>query len=172
MINIEASFDDIYARYYLAIVRYATAKDFPKETAEEIAHETFERLWRKRTECMFENEAALRVWLYKAAALVGQEQHRTNTEDVDLAACENHLSDTDEIGARDEQLQYEHYIAEIEKDLSETERRLFRFVLIEKKPYAACAGELHMNPVTMRVAISRLRKKLRPFIAEMLAKTK
>lgn len=172
MINIEASFDDIYARYYLAIVRYAIAKGFPKETAEEIAHETFERLWRKRRECEFETEAALRVWLYKVAGLVGQEQCRTNTEDVDLAACENYRSDTDEIGARDEQLQYEHYISEIEKELSDTERLLFRQILIEKKPYAACAGELRMNPVTMRVAISRLRKKLRPLIAEMLAKTK
>ena len=171
MINIEVSFDDIYARYYLAIVRYTIARGFPKETAEEIAHETFERLWRKRTECDFENEAALRVWLYKVAGLVVQEQRRTNTEDVDLSACENYLSDTDEIGARDEQLQYEQYIAEIEKELSETERMLFRQILIEKKPYAACAGELRMNPVAMRVAISRLRKKLRPFITEMLTKT-
>ncbi len=171
MINIEELFNDIYARYYLAIVRYATAKGFPRETAEEIGNETFERLWRRRTECNFDGEAALHVWIYKTAGLVMQEQARKTTEDADLAACENHLSDTDEIGARDERMQYEHYIAEIEKELNETDRLLFRWILIEKKPYAACAGELGMNPVTMRASIFRLRKRLRPFITEMLKKT-
>jgi len=172
VINIDVSFDDIYTRYYLPIVRFAMAKGFSEETAEEIASETFERLWRRRDECKFETETAVRIWLYKTAGLVLQEQWRKSTEDADLAACENHLSDTDEIAARDEQMQYEHYVAEIEKELPESDRLLFRLVLIEKKPYAACTKELGMNPVTMRVSISRLRKKLRPFIKEMLEKQK
>ena len=40
MLHIEALFDDIYARYYLAIVRYAITKRQSKENAEEIANET------------------------------------------------------------------------------------------------------------------------------------
>ncbi len=172
MLNIDEQFDDIYARYYLAIVRYAITRGLTKETAEEISSETFERLWRRRADCKFDSEAALHVWIYKTAGLVMQEQARKTTADADLAACENHLSGTDEIGAREERIQYEHYVAEIEKELSDTERVLFRRILIEKKPYAACAGELRMNSVTMRVAISRLRKKLRPFVAEMLSKPK
>lgn len=171
MINIETLFDDIYARYYLAIVRYAVAKGFPKETGEEIASETFERLWRRRFEFEFDGEAALHVWIYKTAGRVLQEQIRKTTEDVDLAECENYISDTDEIGARDERIQHEQYVAEIEKELSDTERLLFRRILIEKKPYAACVEELGMNSGAMRVGISRLRKKLQPFVTKMLGKT-
>lgn len=171
MINIETVFDDIYTRYYLAIVRYAVAKGYPKETGEEIASETFERLWRRRAECEFDNDAALHVWIYKTAGLVLQEQIRKTTEDVDLAECENYLSDTDEISARDERMQYEQYVAEIEKELSDTERLLFRRILLEKKPYADCAEELGMNSGAMRVGISRLRKKLQPFITKLLEKT-
>jgi len=171
VLNIDEQFDDIYARYYLAIVRYAITRGLTKEIAEEISSETFERLWRRRAECNFDSEAALHVWIYKTAGLVMQEQARKPTADADLAACENHLSGTDEIGAREERMQYEHYIAEIEKELSDTERVLFRLILIEKKPYAGCADELGMNPVTMRAIVSRLRKKLRPFITKMLEKT-
>lgn len=171
MINIEMSFDDIYTRYYLPVVRYAVAKGFPKETAEEIASETFERLWRRRFACEFDGEAALHVWIYKTAGRVPQEQARKTTEDVDLAECENYISDTDEIGAQDERIQHEQYIAESEKELSDTERLLFRRILLEKKPYASCADELRMSPGTMRSSISRLRKKLRPFVAKLLEKT-
>ena len=170
MLHIEALFDDIYARYYLAIVRYAISKRQSKENAEEIANETFTRLWHRRAECEFESESTLIIWLYRTAGLILQEERRRSSEDVDLAACENYLSDTDVIGAQDEKLQYEHYIKEIEKELSEEERRLFHLIFIEKKPYAACAKELGLNPVTLRSCIFRLRKKLRPYIGKIIKK--
>ncbi len=172
MLNIEVMFDDIYARYYPAAVRYAAAKGHSRAIAEEIANETFERLWRRRLELAFENEPALLKWIYKTAGLVMMEQNRKSPHDADLSECENYIADTDKIGEQVEEIQYDQYLSEIEQSLPESERILFRMIFIEKKTYAACADELQMRQVTMRANISRLRKKLRPFVAEMLQKTK
>lgn len=167
MLNIENVFDDIYARYYLALVRYVAAKQFSMAMSEEIANETFARLWRRRMECQFGSETAVRVWLYKTAGLVMLEQNRKTHDEADLNACENYILDRDIISEQVEQIQYEQYLSAIKQILSKNEWLLFRLIFIEKKPYAECADELHMHPVTMRANISRMRKKLRPFIAGM-----
>lgn len=171
MIDIETSFDDIYTRYYPAILRYGIAKRYSKEKAEEISQETFERLWQRRAKLKFENEAALHVWLYKVAALVMLETNRKDTDESDVALCERYITAEDDISDREEKMQYEHYVSKIENELSDGEKQIFRMVFVDKKEYSYCASKLKINPSTMRSNISRLRKKLRPYIDKMIKNT-
>jgi RNA polymerase sigma-70 factor (ECF subfamily) len=171
VIDIETQFDDIYTRYYLAIVRYAISKQYSTEKAEEISQETFERLWRRRTELDFETESALYVWLYKTATLVMMETNKKETEQSDINLCEQYISEENDMGNREERIQYEHYVTAIEKELSDGEKQIFHMVFIDKKEYSYCASKLKMNPSTMRSNISRLRKKLRPYIDKMIKNT-
>ena len=83
MINIEQQYDDIYTEYYRVIHVFAMAKGAAPHIAEEIASETFTRLWEKRNECEFNdpddrvNENLLRRWLYRVAENVLYEYWRS-----------------------------------------------------------------------------------------------
>jgi len=178
MINIEQQYDDIYTKYYRVIYVFSMAKGATPYAAEEIANETFMRLWEKRHECKFNepdnrlNERLLKAWLYRVAENVIYEFHRKNPDDNGLEELANTIAAEDQVEECIENIGYEEYIAEIEKELNEEQRIIFRMIFVEQLSYDEVQKKLKIKGTTLRSTVSRLRKLLRPYIADLIEKNK
>jgi len=178
MIHIEQQYNDIYTKYYRVIHVFAIAKGATPHAAEEIANETFTRLWEKRNECKFNdpddrlNERLLKAWLYRVAENVIYEFQRKIHDDYSFEELENTISTEDRIEECIEDIGYKEYIAEIEKELTEEQRAVFRDIFIEQLSYKEAQIKLKIKETTLRSTVSRLRKLLRPYIDDLIEKNK
>lgn len=168
MINIEIQFNKLYHEYYPVLLRYIASKSLPQIDIEDVANETLTRLWEKRDECTFENDAQIAAWLIRTSRFIILEYSRKRQGNESLTDHENTLSDTDVIDKRIEDVQLEQYLSKIEQDLSEHDRLIFKMIFIERLPYNECAEKLKIKEVSLRSSISRLRDKLRPYIDKMI----
>jgi len=173
VINIEKQYDDIYRKYYRAILNFALTKGVQFHVAEEIAGETFTRLWAKQKECKFDNpdpeinERALRAWLYKVAINVLHEHWRNSPAESRLDELNNIIPDSGGIQDRIENIKYQEYISEIERQLTHQQLIIFRMIFIQHISYDEAEITLQIKGTTLRSTISRLRKQLRPYIDEL-----
>lgn len=167
MINIEIEYENIYRKYCPAVLHFAVSKGVPQSLAEDIANETLLRLWDKRDECCFEDASLLLTWLFRTADFVIMENARSSPQNENLDDYTNTVGDKDDVGEHIENIQYRQYIDEIEQDLSAHDQVVFRAIFVERKPYSQSAEELKIKEVSLRSSISRLRKKLRPYIDKM-----
>jgi len=178
VINIEQQYNDIYAKYYRTILLFARSKGFPPHIADEIASETFTRLWENRNKCRFcepddhVNERLLKAWLYRVAENVIYEFRRKVRDDSNFEELANTISAEDSIDECIENISYEEYIAEIEQRLTEEQRAVFRVIFIEQLSYKEAQIKLKIKGTTLRSTVSRLRKLLRPYINDLMQKIK
>lgn len=178
MINIEQQYDDIYTEYYRVIHVFAMAKGAAPHIAEEIASETFTRLWEKRNECEFNdpddrvNENLLRRWLYRVAENVLYEYWRSIHNDSNFEELANTIAEEDSVNDCIEDIGYEEYIAEIEQELTEDQRAVFRAMFVEQLSYKEAQIKLKIKGTTLRSTVSRLRRLLRPYIDDLIEKNK
>lgn len=178
MIQIEQQYDDIYTEYYRVIHVFAIAKGAPPHIAEEIASETFTRLWEKRNECQFNelddrvNEKLLKAWLYRVAENVIHEFRRKVHYDSNFEELANTITEDDNISDCIEDIGYREYIAEIEQKLTEDQLTVFRAMFVEKLSYKEAQAKLKIKGTTLRSTVSRLRKLLRPYIDNLIQKNK
>ena len=172
MINIEGQFEKIYHEYYPVLLRFVGSKRLKQINTEEIAQEALARLWEKRDECNFDNDAQLAAWLIRTSRFVILEYTRIGKDTECLTDHENTVSDTNHIEQRIEDIRLKQYLHEIEQDLSEYEQLIFKMVFIEHRPYRECAAELKIKDVSLRSSISRLRKKLKPYVDRILEEEK
>lgn len=178
MINIERQYDDIYVEYYHAVLIFARSKGLSPHIAEEVVTETFTRLWAKRKGCKFDdpddrvNKRMLKTWLYRAAENVILEFQRKIPDADSLEALADTITAEDQVEKCIEDIRYEEYLVEIEKELTEEQRAVFRAVFVEQLSYKEAQTKLKITGTALRSTISRLRKRLRPYINDLIQKNK
>ena len=172
MINIEGQFEKIYHEYYPVLLRFVGSKFLQYINTEEVVHEALTRLWEKRNECNFDNDAQLAAWLIRTAKYIILECSRRRQDTESLTDHENTVSDIDHIEQHIEDVRFKQYLNDMEQTLSEHDRLIFKMVFIEHRPYPECAAELKIKEVSLRSSISRLRDRLRPYIDRILEEEK
>lgn len=164
----ERVFHDLYVEYHEILYKTCISFTGNPVKADEIVQEAFIRLWivwDERIKCTL---SANKSWLYKAVMNIIHEMQRTDMrhpDDID------ELTDTpaeDSIRARDEILQYEHYLSVIQRILKPKEYRVFELYVVNGMTYSEMAVVLKKRESTIRSEISRLRKKLRPAVEKLL----
>lgn len=174
MIDIEKQYDDIYIKYYHVILDFITSDKVKRYVAEDVAGETFTRLWKKRKSLKFNNpdqiinEHSLRSWLYKTATNVLHEYRRKNPAESSLDDLTDVSLHEDNIQDCIEDIRYKEYIEKIERILTPSELIIFRMIFIRYLSYDEVQERLKMNGSTLRSIVSRMRKKLKPYIDELI----
>ena len=163
----ESAFDRCYRTHYPAIYHFSFSRGYSRADAEEIAAETFVRLWDRWEEMAELDEVSIKKWLYITAGNIVKEYRRRAVPTVPLEEVESILTDHGS-GEAIEEEQFRHYLREIERELSEREWELFRLAFLEQMPYDRMMAQMGIGSTDVFYArIHRLRRKLRKMLPRL-----
>ena len=166
----ESQFVKAYTTYHSAILYFIRAKGFSEEEAQDLTHETFGRLWQIWENCVFDQDTAIKYWLYRTAIHVMRERRRKEIPTSPIL-CENDVNvSVDPIRDSIEQTQYTQYIEKIEQTLPEPQKTVFRMIMLEGKSYQETSKKLTIKETTLRSIVCRLRKSLEPYTEVLFGK--
>lgn len=166
--NPEISFDTFYIQYYSAMVSYCCHSfGLTGPDAEDAVGEAFTRLWSRWESIDPRTLPVLLAWIRKTVRNLSYDRNREIArkktvelgewiagEEADPSAC---LIEDIVFG---EQL-YQGYLEQIRNKLSPRQRLLFDCIVIRKMDIPAAAKLLNRKEHSVRVALYRLRKKLK-----------
>lgn len=150
--------------------RFCKSKGQNEKDAEEITSEAMHRLWLVWDKRYDFSEIDNKKWVYKAIQYIIKEYYRKSEANL-VENIDNHLyvlSDDGNIDRIIETERYINYTRNIQGQLDENEKELFKLAFIEKNSYPEIIENLNITSSTLRSRISRLRKKLRPIMDELL----
>ncbi len=170
MQNNKILYDDLYKETYSEIFRFCARKINDRESAQDITSEVFLTLYLKWGLLSQMTINQYRIWLFRTANLTvkrflrnkGYRQKHETYFKEDMIECEHGFIDFEE------RKQYENYIDEIKKHLSERDYELFRYIVIEELPYEIISKKLGITENTLRVRIMRMRTKLRSIVEKLI----
>ena len=166
MIEIDVQFEELYKKYFCNIDRYVRAKGFPSDVAADIATDTFMRLWQKQNCCIFEDETALQVWLYKTASfsikgyLRSKRQKINEMESESFEDCSNIILNENNIDRSLENIQLTRYTAQFETLLNEAQQQLLHLTVYEEKSDQEICELLRIKQTALQSRKHRLRNTL------------
>ena len=167
----EKAFDRCYRTNYPAIYRFSFSRGYSRVDAEEIAAETFVRLWDRWGEMARWDELSIRKWLYLTAGNIVKEYRRRAVPTVPLEEVESMLSDQGS-GETIEEEQFRYYLRELERELSGDEWKLFRAVFLERHPCETVMALLGIGSTDAFYArIHRLHKKLKKILPRLFGES-
>lgn len=155
-------FNEFHMQNYNIMFRFCKSKGQNEKDAEVITSEAMHRLW-----LIGIND---KKWMYKTIQYIIKEYHRKSNANL-VENIDDHtyvLSDDGNIDQIIEIERYIIYIRNIQAQLDENEKELFKLAFIEKISYPEIIENLNITSSTLRSRISRLRKKLRPIMDELL----
>ncbi len=164
--NRENTFDRCYQKHYSAILCFGISRGQSHTDAEEIAAETFIRLWSNWDEMEGHDDASIKKWLYVTAGNIVKEYRRRQMSTVPLEEVESILTDPESADVLEEE-QFRHYLNEIKQKLSEIEWELFQLAFLEQIPYDRIMERMNIRSEVLRVRIHRLRKKLKGLLPRL-----
>ena len=165
----ENSFDRSYKKHYSAILCFGISRGQSRADAEEIAAETFIRLWDRWDEMEGRDDSFIRKWLYVTAGNIIKEYRRRATLTVPLDEVESVLTDRENGDAVEEE-QFRYYLNEIRRELSGIEWELFQQAFLEQIPYGQIMERMNIRSEVLRVRIHRLRKKLKKLLPRLFGR--
>lgn len=170
--NPELRFEVFYKLYYNKLLNYcAISFGIDEFDAEDIVQNAFLALYKSWDAFDTHTEPGLLVWMRKTVKNMAYTYNRKKAKDPVVAevgewiSCEEEYgaADTDELPSRfadDEEL-YRSYIDAVRQKLSPKQKAIFECIIVNKNSVAAAAKILNMNENTVKVALKRLRKRIK-----------
>lgn len=157
--NIEVFFSGLYNNSFERVYRFLYYRVSHKETAEDLAEETFVRAW-KNVEILREAKTP-EAWLLKVARNILIDHYRAKKENVTLEEVEHMLiapgSVVDEMQASQEQQKLLGVIGQLSLEL----QSMVRLKFFEGLSAEEIAVVMDKSPVAVRVALMRAMRKLK-----------
>ena len=177
--KIEVSFEDFYKKYFSRLVGYChAASRLDQADSEDLVQNAFLELYRHWDRLSTHTEPGLLGWMRKAIQLQTKTYFRKKSKEpvtlelydwLDLESLETAESYRmeDFIAEND---QYRQYIDRIPAYLSEKQRKIFECVVIRQTDLKTAAKELNMKENSLKIALKRLKFKIRTEILPLILK--
>ena len=167
----DSLYTELFDLYHQSLINFCVSRGVRPENIEDIVSEAFTRALAKSDQVMPLKPPQQRAWLYSAVVLVIKENNARKSPEFfsEIENIENYLSDDDDFEQHRSDETFHDYVLQIYDELStEKERELFRLIFNQKIDYDTLAKKYDAEPGTVRVMVSRLRKKLRKIVNKML----
>ena len=112
-----------------------------------------------------------RAWLYSAVVRIIKENNAQKKPELfsEIENIENYIKDADDLEQYQAEETYQEYVQQVYDELStEKERELFKLIFNQKIDYDTLSQKYDASSGTVRVMVSRLRKKLRVIVNKIL----
>lgn len=148
--SVETAYEEAYEEHWHDVFRFALAWTNDWAAAEDLAQESYLRLWNRRTSVDWERP--LLPWLIVTTRRLATDRFRALRRRVIKAPKSTTLDEA----ALDRWFDVQKALAR----LSPVERTALVLTAVEGIPYADAAGMLGTSPGALRAAVSRARGKL------------
>ncbi len=168
--------DSIYAEmfnmYQQSLINFCISKGVRPEDGEDIVSEAFIRALEKADQLLVLEPNQQKAWLYSAVVNIIKENAAKASPIVfsQIENIENFIKDNDELERFQAEEDYQQYVQQVYDELStDKERELFQLIFDKKINYEALSQKYNVTPGSVRVMVSRLRKKLREIVNKILS---
>lgn len=172
MLDRDSLYAELFNTYHQSLINFCISKGVRSENAEDIVSEAFTRALAKADQVMTLNPRQQKAWLYSAVVRIIKENNTKTTPAVfsEIENIENYIKDTDDLEHFQTEENYQQYVQQVYDELStDKERELFKLIFDQKIDYDTLSQKYDASSGTVRVMVSRLRKKLRVIVNKILS---
>ncbi len=160
-------FDRLYLEHCDRIYRFLRCRMDPTE-AEDLTAQVFLEAWRQRDRVEVDPDVGWLPWLYRVARNMASKHHRSGGREVRVAEVPEtaHGDHAQDIVDADQRAR--HWVAAQSalSRLSQTDRDLIQWAIVEDLSSTQVAAITGMNPATVRSRLMRARNRLRRMVQE------
>lgn len=168
----DSIYNELFNNSHQSLLNFCISKGVRAENVEDIAAEAFTRALAKSDLIMTLTPKQQKAWLYSAVIRIMKENNAKTVTSAfsEIENIENYIKDDDGLEKFHTEENYRQYVREVYRELTtEKERELFRLIFDEKIDYNTLSQKYNVSPGTVRVMVSRLRKKLRIIVNKILS---
>ncbi len=167
--------DTLYAAmfeaYHDSLKNFCIFKGVRQEDVDDIVSEAFTRAIAHGDTVASLTSPQQRAWLYSAVVRIVKE-YRSRKPILpfsEIENIENYIKENDELTEFQTDQAFQQYVKQLYDALdNDKERELFRLIFDKQVDYNTLAKKYGYSPGTMRVVVSRFRKKLRSTVNKIL----
>ena len=171
-LNHNLLFEDFYRLYYSRLLNYCIISfGIDESDAEDIVQNAFLSLYQSWDAFDTHTEPGLFVWMRKTIKYMAYTYNRKKAKNPVVIGIgewishedEQNISSTNDIPDQfiDDEEIYLAYIDAVRQRLSPSQRAIYECIIVNKNDVATAAKILHMNENTVKVALKRLRKRIK-----------
>ena len=171
-LNDELVFEDFYKLYYNKLLNYCTISfGIDESDAEDIVQNAFLALYQSWDSFDTHTEPGLFVWIRKTIKYMAYTYNRKKAKDPVVMEVGEWISHEDEQDIPnhddthdpfiDDEEVYLAYIDAVRQRLSPSQKAIYDCIIVNNNDVATAAKILHMNENTVKVALKRLRKRIK-----------
>lgn len=167
----DSIYTELFQTYRQSLINFCVSKGVRPENIEDIVSEAFTRALEKAEQFLKLTPQQQRAWLYSAVIRIIKENNAKITPIVfsEIENIENHIKDNDDLAQFKNEETYQGYIQQVYDELTnDNERELFKLIFDQKIDYNTLSEKYDASSGTVRVMVSRLRKKLRIIVNKIL----
>lgn len=167
----DSLYTELFHTYHQSLINFCVSRGVRPENVEDIVSEAFTRALEKADQIMTLEPKQQKVWLYSAVARIINEYDDKASPIMfsEIENIENFIKENDNLERFQSEEDYQGYVQQVYDELStDKERELFKLIFDEKIDYGTLSQKYDMSQGTVRVMVSRFRKKLRVIVNKIL----
>lgn len=170
MSNNENLFRELYNKYHTTMLHFCIGLIESKYDAEDYVQITFKLVWEKIDFIQTLEPWQQKKWIYTTLKNVikDKEESRKKRQQLNSSIKDFDIAVTEEIEKWITEEQFNSYIKEIKEKLNDKEKKLFIAAFEHKLSYKALSKCYGKNVFSIGMQITRLRKKLKPIIEDLI----
>lgn len=172
MLDRDSIYTELFHTYHQSLINFCVSKGVRPENVEDIVSEAFTRALAKADQVMPLEPKQQRAWLYSAVVKIIKETNAKAKPAAfsEIENIENYIKENDTLEQFQSEETYRGYVQQVYDELStDKERELFRLIFDQKIDYDTLSQKYDASSGTVRVMVSRLRKKLRVIVNKVLS---
>lgn len=167
----DSLYTELFNSYHGSLINFCVSRGVKPENVEDIVSEAFTRALAKADQIMTLEPKQQRAWLYSAVLNIIKENNAKTKPAVfsEIENIENFIKDNDNLEQFLSEETYRQYVQQVYDELlNDKERELFTLIFDQKIDYDTLSQKYNTSQGTVRVMVSRLRKKLRIILNKVL----
>ena len=168
----DSLYTELFDLYNQSLINFCVSQGVRSENIEDIVSEAFTRALAKSDQVMPLKPEQQRAWLYSAVVRIIKENNAQKNPELfsEIENIENYIKDDDDLERYQSEETYQGYVQQVYDELSiEKERELFKLIFNQKIDYDTLSKKYDASSGTVRVMVTRLRKKLRVIVNKILS---
>ncbi len=152
------------------MLTYCTSRKIKHEDAEEIVDEAFARLLKKFDQINDKSTVTLEIWLIRAVKNIILEKKRDSRKKLTYNIDDFYdiCSEDNEISNIIENEGYKFCLERIHDYIGEKDWAIYEAKFVDMLDYPEISEKLNIEESTLRSSVSRIRKKLKTFIMDLI----
>ena len=171
MVDRDSVYTELFQAYHVYLISFCITQGIRAENADDIVSEAFSRALIKSDQFLRLEPKQQKSWLFSAVTNIIKENN-AKPEAIpfsEIENIENYLADQDNLEQFQAEEEYQQYVKQVSDELStDQERELFKLMIDEKLDYNTLSQQYALSSGTVRVMVSRFRKKLHEIVNNIL----